>query len=82
MTQVLEQPDVCHGRAAASEHSFLTSDGTRLFYRAWLPSETPRRAVVLFHRGHEHSGRWEQLVGELGMEGTAFFAWDALSARR
>ena len=77
MTQVLEQPAARARRIAASEHSFITSDGTKLFYRAWLPNETARRAVVLFHRGHEHSGRWGQFIDDLGLEGTAFFAWDA-----
>jgi alpha-beta hydrolase superfamily lysophospholipase/SAM-dependent methyltransferase len=53
-------------------------DGTDLFYRAWLPEEgTPRRAVLLFHRGHEHSGRLADLAAELTTPGTAVFAWDA-----
>src|SRR5579884_921321 len=53
-------------------------DGTSLFYRAWLPAARATRAVVLFHRGHEHSGRWAQVVRDLAdMPETAFFAWDA-----
>jgi alpha-beta hydrolase superfamily lysophospholipase/SAM-dependent methyltransferase len=53
-------------------------DGTSLFYRAWLPSTPAKRAVVLFHRGHEHSVRWEDVVRGLeGLRETAFFAWDA-----
>ena len=43
------------------EHEFASWDGVRLFYRAWLPAKNRNRAVLLFHRGHEHSGRLEEL---------------------
>lgn len=60
------------------EETFATDDGVELFYRAWLPAGRPaRRAVLLFHRGHEHSGRVANLVRELNLPDTAFFAWDA-----
>ena len=36
-----------------------------------------RRAIILFHRGHEHSGRIAHLVNELNLPGFDFFAWDA-----
>lgn len=59
-----------------TEHTFRSFDGTDLFYRAWLPPE-PKRAVLLFHRGHEHSGRWEETVRLLDLpEDFAVFAWD------
>jgi alpha-beta hydrolase superfamily lysophospholipase len=60
-----------------TERFFTTWDGTRLFYRAWLPDAPPKRALVLFHRGHEHSGRFEDLVRRLGLTDFAVFAWDA-----
>jgi alpha-beta hydrolase superfamily lysophospholipase/SAM-dependent methyltransferase len=62
----------------AEERTFDTHDGTRLFYRHW-PSTAGRadRAIVLFHRGHEHSGRLQHVVDELGLEDFAMFAWDA-----
>jgi alpha-beta hydrolase superfamily lysophospholipase len=60
-----------------TEHFFTNWDGTRLFYRAWLPEKPADRALVLFHRGHEHSGRLEELVQRLGLEDFAVFAWDA-----
>lgn len=60
-----------------SEQFFTTWDGTRLFFRAWLPERPAARALVLFHRGHEHSGRWEETVARLGLEDFAVFAWDA-----
>jgi alpha-beta hydrolase superfamily lysophospholipase/SAM-dependent methyltransferase len=62
----------------AEERAFDTHDGTRLFYRCWLPA-TGRadRAIVLFHRGHEHSGRLQHIVDELELDDFAMFAWDA-----
>lgn len=63
------------------ERQFASFDGTSLFYRYWPASAPaagqPRRAIVLLHRGHEHSGRVQHLVAELGMEDADFFAWDA-----
>jgi alpha-beta hydrolase superfamily lysophospholipase/SAM-dependent methyltransferase len=63
------------------EAGFDTHDGTRLFYRAWQPDQpragTAPRALVLLHRGHEHSGRVDALVQDLGFSGDWAFAWDA-----
>ena len=59
------------------EHKFLTHDGVELFYRFWPAAGTPRGAVVLLHRGHEHSGRVAHLADELDLPDFAFFAWDA-----
>jgi alpha-beta hydrolase superfamily lysophospholipase len=60
------------------ERFFTTSDGTRLFYRYWPALSGPiEHAVVLFHRGHEHSGRLQHVVDELDLPSTAMFAWDA-----
>lgn len=61
--------------------TFNTHDDVALSYRYW-PAETqqpdtPPRAIVLFHRGHEHGGRVAHLVDELDLPGHAFFAWDA-----
>ncbi len=60
------------------ETEFKTHDNVDLFYRYW-PTQTdrPKGAIVLFHRGHEHSGRLSHLVDELDMPAYAFFAWDA-----
>lgn len=60
------------------EHFFTTSDNTALFYRHW-PTLLPgaKKVIVLFHRGHEHSGRLQHIVDELAMPDTAFYAWDA-----
>ncbi|MFZ1872918.1 MAG: bifunctional alpha/beta hydrolase/class I SAM-dependent methyltransferase [Chania sp.] len=61
------------------EKSFLTSDHTELFYRHWPAQESGAqpKVIVLFHRGHEHSGRLQHIVDELAMPDTAFYAWDA-----
>ncbi|WP_288100702.1 bifunctional alpha/beta hydrolase/class I SAM-dependent methyltransferase [Pseudomonas sp.] len=64
----------------AKQLTFTTHDNVQLFYRHWPgtpePGE-PLKAVLLFHRGHEHSGRIAHLVDELDLPGYDFFAWDA-----
>jgi alpha-beta hydrolase superfamily lysophospholipase len=63
---------------AVEERTFRTHDGAELFYRAWPASGSATgRAIVLFHRGHEHSGRLQHIVDELQLPGYAMFAWDA-----
>ena len=63
---------------SANERTFRAFDGTELFYREWPAATSPSRgAIVLFHRGHEHSGRMAHLVDELGLDDFAFYAWDA-----
>ncbi len=58
-------------------------DGVVLKYRAWLPErwndQHARRALLLFHRGHEHGGRLADTVTGTGLvdQGVACFAWDA-----
>src|SRR5437763_12420360 len=61
----------------ATEHAMKSWDGADLFYRAWVPREATDKAILLFHRGHEHSGRWQQTVDLLGLKDIAIFAWDA-----
>src|SRR6266550_9197412 len=59
-----------------SEHTVMLRDGTELFYRAWLPQQPTTKALLLFHRGHEHSARWQETVAALGLDDIAVFAWD------
>ncbi|GAA5166370.1 bifunctional alpha/beta hydrolase/class I SAM-dependent methyltransferase [Viridibacterium curvum] len=60
------------------EAQFSTSDGEQLFYRHWpAQSDKPRGVIVIFHRGHEHSGRMAHVVDELDLPDFAFYAWDA-----
>lgn len=70
------------GRVAI-ERTFTAVDNAELFYRHW-PSEgqaskvnDTKRAVILFHRGHEHSGRQQEVVDSLNMPDFDCFAWDA-----
>ena len=64
-----------------TQHTFISHDGTALFYQHWenpnLRRNRKKKAVVLFHRGHEHSGRMAHLVEELNLPDFDFFAWDA-----
>lgn len=64
-----------------TQHTFTSHDGTSLFYQHWenssLKSNRKKKAVILFHRGHEHSGRIAHLVNELNLPDFDFFAWDA-----
>jgi alpha-beta hydrolase superfamily lysophospholipase/SAM-dependent methyltransferase len=62
---------------AQTEHTLRLPDGAELFYRAWLPQTPTDQAVVLFHRGHEHSGRLADVVEALDLPDVAMFAWDA-----
>ena len=68
---------------ACSLLEFRTHDGVDLTYRHWPSQEkTPvgwpaRPALVLLHRGHEHSGRLQHLVDELDLQGVDVYAWDA-----
>ena len=64
-------------RFAVSEHTLTLPDGTELFYRAWLPEQPTQKTLVVFHRGHEHSGRVQDIVEALNIPDAAVFAWDA-----
>ena len=61
------------------ERFFSSFDATSLFYRHWPAAgdAAGKKAVVLFHRGHEHGGRMAHLVDELALPDFDFFAWDA-----
>ncbi|HBO37573.1 MAG TPA: hypothetical protein DD638_02810, partial [Pasteurellaceae bacterium] len=59
------------------EHHFQTSDNVSIFYRH-IPAKTEsKKAIVLFHRGHEHSARILFLAEEIGLDDFHYFAWDA-----
>jgi alpha-beta hydrolase superfamily lysophospholipase/SAM-dependent methyltransferase len=64
-------------RMQPAEETFATWDGVELFYRAWIPAAAKEKALLLFHRGHEHSGRWSEFVEMLGLPDVAIFAGDA-----
>ena len=60
----------------ATEQTFPSWDGAELFYRAWIPRKPANKALLLFHRGHEHSGRWQETAYSLGLDNVVIFAWD------
>jgi alpha-beta hydrolase superfamily lysophospholipase len=63
---------------ASEDCRFTAHDGTEIFYRRWPASMQPTQgAILLLHRGHEHSGRMAHLADELGLPGFDIFAWDA-----
>lgn len=59
------------------ERRFRSWDGTELFYRAWHPVRPQKRAVIVIHGGHEHSGRFTPVVDALDLGNVSFFCWDA-----
>jgi len=55
----------------------LLDKGYEITFRHWPSSSASKRCVVMFHRGHEHSGRMQHVVDELNLPEHHFFAWDA-----
>lgn len=67
-----------HDERSFPSRSFANDDGVSLFYRHWPAVETPARgAIIILHRGHEHSGRVAHLADELVLPDFDVFAWDA-----
>ena len=58
------------------EGVFTTWDGTELFCRTWEPATPSDKALILIHRGHEHSGRLQDLLDLLDMPDFWAFCWD------
>ncbi len=59
-------------------HHFTAKDGTPIFYRHRPATNgSTERAIVLLHRGHEHSERMMYVHEELRLDDFACFAWDA-----
>lgn len=56
---------------------FNSFDGCKLVYRNWPSKKKTDNWVVLFHRGHEHSGRQAELAEFFSDKGYNVFAWDA-----
>ncbi len=63
----------------SQKHVFTTHDDNQLAYQYWPAAieHDTKKAIILFHRGHEHSGRMAHLVKELNLPEFDFFAWDA-----
>ncbi|PCJ62154.1 MAG: hypothetical protein COA79_05550 [Planctomycetota bacterium] len=50
------------------ESTFKTWDDCELFCRTWSPTQKSNRAIIMMHRGHEHSGRLIELDESLGFD--------------
>src|SRR5688572_12252279 len=60
------------------ERTFEANDGAKIFFRHWpAKARAADGAILLLHRGHEHSGRLQHLVDELSLPAFSMFAWDA-----
>jgi len=59
-----------------TEGTFKSWDGTELFSRTWKPKIPSDKAVIIIHRGHEHSGRVGQQVEDLELTDFWAFSWD------
>lgn len=75
MQQVVAAVGKARAPRIPEEHFFKTHDGVEIFFRHW--PGTGNHAIVLLHRGHEHSGRMAHVVDELDLPELSFFAWDA-----
>ena len=60
-----------------TEGRFTGSDGARLFYQAWLPVNSPGRAVLVnLHGLGDHSGLYPNLGNRMPQAGLALYAYD------
>ena len=73
----LIKPELWSSALIETEHTISSWDGAELFYRAWHPGSVRKKALILFHGGHEHSGRFQDLVERLNFSDISVFAWDA-----
>ena len=84
-----ESPDTLKQTSSiiAEQSCFNAYDGTAIYYRYWLTKpltdiksvddDSPKKQVILLHRGHEHSGRLSELGEGFARSGYQVFAWDA-----
>jgi alpha-beta hydrolase superfamily lysophospholipase/SAM-dependent methyltransferase len=61
---------------ASTERASPATSG-RLFERPLVVPARPKRALFVFHGGHEHSGRMIELAERIAWPGLAVFSWDA-----
>lgn len=59
---------------------FKTFDGVELTYRSWKPAieaSGEKKALIVIHRGHEHSGRLIDLIDGIKMDDCWAFGYDS-----
>ena len=59
-----------------SEHHFVSSDGTPIFYRRYLPSGAVRGQLLILHGMGEHGGRYREVAEALGGAGLEIYVPD------
>ena len=65
-------------KRVVTKSKFTTFDNTELVYRAWEPEvETKsKKALIVLHRGHEHSGRLDDLINGIDAKDCWAFGYD------
>jgi alpha-beta hydrolase superfamily lysophospholipase len=64
-----------------AEGHFRSFDGILLFYRPWKQNPSADRALIVIHRGHEHSGRVGDVVEEFDLQDARVFSRDCRGTR-
>lgn len=59
-----------------TETHFITSDGTRLPLRRWLPATTPHAVIVTLHGFNDYSNAFAEIGPRLAENGIAMIAYD------
>lgn len=60
----------------ATEETFDSKGGLRIFLRSWTPESAPRAVVIICHGVNSHGGQYLWPAGELVKKGHAVFALD------
>jgi alpha-beta hydrolase superfamily lysophospholipase len=56
---------------------FTTFDGQSLFFRKWQNTESNNgKILLLLHRGHEHSGRLQEIAENAAFQGYTIYSFD------
>ena len=61
---------------AATEETFDSKGGLKIFLRSWQPAAAPRAVVIICHGVNSHGGQYLWPAGELVKKGHAVFALD------
>lgn len=61
---------------AATEETFDSKGGLKIFLRSWLPAAAPRAVIIMCHGVNSHGGQYLWPAGELMKKGLAVFALD------
>ncbi|MBR3946506.1 MAG: alpha/beta hydrolase [Bacteroidales bacterium] len=59
-----------------TEHAFKSSDGATIFYRRYMPDNTPRAILQIFHGMAEHSARYADFARFMTDNGIAVYVSD------